>query len=782
MSVVSAPPRVIGSTPRAIQSLWAELAPTPGRWRRSVLIGLGTMTALVLDWTLQVPRFSAPVIAFMALQPSNVCRWRDVPRRLALATAGAVVSITVAGVLVQLPWLLLPAFFTGVALIAYFCPITNGPLELLALLYPLCTAFYIGVFDPRGMPTAVGEICVGYGVGVVTATAFSRLLAADDTVPMLTGALAAGFARARSRLDEATARFAADRFAPLPGEGPISSQLARDMQLLERVRHEGRHREDVAFLSLAIVVADHALTLTDMMDTLARHDVGRTYRRLLAPQLTVLVAELDAGLRAFEQTAREHRPLTAALATQVGAQWPDCRAAIAAVEARQLALRRTGALARVDIAEEANTDAFVRALVDIAVSLHASPAELRERATTGTEVTSISRPRFDPYAARYGVRVGLGTTISYLIGIVADTAELFNVLWHPAFLAVSSYGATIRRAGTRFAGTVIGCLVAIVATIAVMPNISELPSHALVLFAVTVPSAYVAVGGPRFSYAGVQIVVAFVIVALAGRPEADVHPALWRVYGTLLGTAALFLAFRFVSPDYAGRQLVARFTEIVREMLSLLPRPGSAPLTVAQAETVRQRIAATLPDILRLADEAQAEAATGGVDTQAAIVAGGRAVRIGYRLAAVYGERSANPGLPLSESLQRALGNVETAVRAWLEIPLRMLEARHTMARPGSRGYRQAYAAAAAVAAQPRPDLAGPLSTLQLAIEAARPIELSDWPQAARGALVAEIEHFRRVIELLPSLDEYLRQMTLPQDPGHPGVAGLATVVTRPKR
>src|SRR5207245_1337659 len=394
------------------------------------------------------------------------------------------------------------------------------------------------------------------------------------------------------------------------------------------------------------------------------------------------------------QTAREHRPLTAAVATQVGAQWSDYRAAIAAVEARQLALRRTGALARVDIAEEANTDAFVRALVDLADSLHASPAELRERATTGTAATSIARPRFDLYAARYGVRVGLATTISYLIGIVADTAELFNVLWHPAFLAVSSYGATIRRAGTRFAGTVIGCLVAIVATIAVMPNISELPALALVLFDVTVPSAYVAVGGPRFWYARFQSVVALVMLAVGGRPEA----------------------------------------------------------------------------------------AAGGVAPQAAAVAGARAVRNCYRLAAVYGERSANPGLPLSESLQRALGNVETAVRAWLEIPLRMLEARHTMARPGSRGYRQAYAAAAAVTAQPRPDLAGPLSTLQLAIEAARPIELSDWPQAARGALVAEIEHFRRVVELLPSLDEYLRQMTLTQDPGHPGVAGLATVATRPKR
>src|SRR5207245_8802408 len=112
-------------------------------------------------------------------------------------------------------------------------------------------------------------------------------------------------------------------------------------------------------------------------------------------------------------------------------------------------IRRTGALARLDIAEEANTDAFVRALVDLAESLHTSPAELRERVTRGTEATSIARPRFDPYAARYGVRVGLGTTISYLLGIVADTAELFNVLWHPAFLAVSSYGAAIRRTGPR---------------------------------------------------------------------------------------------------------------------------------------------------------------------------------------------------------------------------------------------------------------------------------------------------------------------------------------------
>jgi len=55
---------------------------------------------------------------------------------------------------------------------------------------------------------------------------------------------------------------------------------------------------------------------------------------------------------------------------------------------------------------------------------------------------------------------------------VADTPESFSALLHPAFIAFSSYGPTTRRAGTRLSGTVIGGLTAIVATIAVVPNIA----------------------------------------------------------------------------------------------------------------------------------------------------------------------------------------------------------------------------------------------------------------------------------------------------------------------
>src|SRR5215471_6508325 len=143
---------------------------------------------------------------------------------------------------------------------------------------------------------------------------------------------------------------------------------------------------------------------------------------------------------------------------------------------------------------------------------------------------------------------------------------------------------------------------------------------ALLLLAVTVPSAYVAIGGLRFSYVGVQIVVAFAVVGLGRQPLTDIHLALWRVWGTLLGTASIFVALRLVGPAYAGRQLIDRFADVVRALLALLP-PGGVPLVLPRVEAVRRQIFASLPDILRLADESRAEAFTGGVDPEAATAA-----------------------------------------------------------------------------------------------------------------------------------------------------------------
>ncbi len=151
-------------------------------------------------------------------------------------------------------------------------------------------------------------------------------------------------------------------------------------------------------------------------------------------------------------------------------------------------------------------------------------------------------------------------------------------------------------------------------------------------------------------YVGVQIVVAFAIVGLSDQPVTDIHLALWRVYGTLLGIAALFLAFHLVGPDYAGRQLVARFADVARGLLRFLPE--------ARGRGARRR-------------------SHERADTQAAIAVAGRAARIGYRLAAVASGRSATARPPVSESMQTALGTVESAIRESLELALALWRSGH---------------------------------------------------------------------------------------------------------
>ena len=74
--------------------------------------------------------------------------------------------------------------------------------------------------------------------------------------------------------------------------------------------------------------------------------------------------------------------------------------------------------------------------------------------------------------------------------------------------------------------------------------------------------------------------------------------------------------------------------------------------------------------------------------------------------------------------------------------------------------------------ARPRPDLPGALSALQRAADASRFTELARWPPAARGAFVAQIEHWRHIVELLPSLDASLERMVLPTGAEDPSVFG----------
>src|SRR5690606_40508893 len=98
--------------------------------------------------------FAAPVFALLALQRSTVCTWSNFVRRAALCIVAGVVAISIGGLLVQIPWLLLPIFFLAIALLTYGVPMTRQPLEAASIAFPLIGACFTGTYDPASITTS----------------------------------------------------------------------------------------------------------------------------------------------------------------------------------------------------------------------------------------------------------------------------------------------------------------------------------------------------------------------------------------------------------------------------------------------------------------------------------------------------------------------------------------------------------------------------------------------------------------------------------------------------
>jgi uncharacterized membrane protein YccC len=710
--------------------------------------------------SLQLGSFVAPAMAYIAMQPTVTCTWRNLVRRVLAAVAAAVVLIHVGGVVVQLPWLLLPVFFIEVSAVSYFISLTSRPLEALAVMYSIVMVHFTGVFAPQAIGSVELEVVSAYAIGTAVGTFFAQLAAGERPRDRLAAELATSFRLAQARLRAVTAHY----LDAVPAEVAPPPSLAAHLQLYDLVRQERLGPDsEAAFLSLMIAAERVHLTLT-VAATLAAEPVGGQYRAAIAPELRALSAQLEGTLVAFADAAAERT--RGEIGTR-GAAWPDLPALIAALERHQLALRRSGEFARVDVAEGANTNAFAQALRSLAEIMHVRPSELTRPDPDSVRAAAPAWPtaaRYDPYAARWAIQVGLSVTLTFVTVVVSHVPALFTAMWNPLFIAQSSYGATIRKAGLRVAGVVLGGVLALLTSIAVMPNITSVGALMLVFFVVILLCQYVALSGPRLSYAGMQTAFTYIIVLVADRPTADIQTVLWRAFGTLVGTAWLFIVFRLVAPDYAGRQVVARLRDLLAAILSLWPgATRRVDLSAAHLLEVRRDVGTAAADVLRLAEEARIEGPRSGIEPAAAVEAAGLASRIAQRSILIHRNRLAVAWPLLSDPTRDALTAVESAIREHLLALLRLLDARQTMAPTASRPHDAARRRAAALAARTPPDLDAPVHAMTERLEAVRLTELTDWPVPSTTSLFAEVDHLRRVGQLMPQLERVLVAACLPR-------------------
>ena len=167
-------------------------------------------------------------------------------------------------------------------------------------------------------------------------------------------------------------------------------------------------------------------------------------------------------------------------------------------------------------------------------------------------------------------------------------------------VAQSTVGANAMKAVLRQVGAVFGGLLGLVAIVVVMPNLTGLAALLVVTSAGFFIAGWIAVGGPRTAYAGIQTALAFAILLLAGfGPTTELVAGRDRVLGILLGAAVMGVIDQVLWPVQARRAMrptVARALRLMAQAARLgtvLPdgRPAEHP-TGLRAQIYRALTAA----------------------------------------------------------------------------------------------------------------------------------------------------------------------------------------------
>lgn len=735
-----------------------ELAPRPGRWRQALLVTAGSTLALFLSMVLQFASFPAPLMAFKGLLPSIVHSVALLALRLGVIVGGAVVAVHLTGIAVQAPWLLVPGFFVTLAVITYVVPIRQNPVAGYCLALTVAGVAYTGILAPAAIGGTALSMAVGFAIGTGVAAAFAFARAQPAPRHRLAEALAGHFETLRAGLAAAGARLRGRD--PSPAPAPVTrSALTNHLQLLSLVRMQHNDFElERAFVAL-ITVGERVALFVEFVEACAAKPGGRRLCQLVDAELAALLAGLDVALGRYAAVARTPERLVEH-GQPAPADWPDLTALVAALHDRELALAARPELSReVGVDESATYHTAVQALGGIAEVVHVPP-EAHEAVPPepgGPPPVRRLLPPFDKYAFQFAVKIAFACTLALLVGVTSQQRAMETVVLNPLILAQGSYGATMYKAWLRISGVVLGGLLAILTVIGLMPNTNDMTVWLAAFALVTLPCAYVALGSERLSYLGVQVAATYSIILVANRPVTDPHEALWRFFGTIVGALVLFGTFQIVVPDYAGRQLVSRFADLLRLLLDAHPPPGEALPSAGRTRGLADRLTAGLADILRLAQEARYEGAGSGVDPDAAVQAAGILRRLAHRQAlARRARRVEQPALPADAGAARAA--LEAAVRARVERLSAMSAARHHRSRPNSTRHRAAQAAARTVALAERPDLTVPLAAFVAAADGIRQAGARGWSREALEALMADVGHLTRIVELLPQLEDQLER------------------------
>jgi multidrug resistance protein MdtO len=211
----------------------------------------------------------------------------------------------------------------------------------------------------------------------------------------------------------------------------------------------------------------------------------------------------------------------------------------------------------------------------------------------------------NPAYVQFGIRGGLAASVCYLIYNLVAWQGISTAVTTCLLTALTTIGASRQKQVLRFGGAIVGGIfIGFGAQVFVLPALDSIAGFLMLFVAVTVLSAWIITSGPRLSYFGVQIAVAFYLINLQEyKFQTSLAVARDRVVGVLLGLVAMWVIFDQLWGASALVAMQRSFVSTVRLLAKLMaPVSKASGVTIEEANRLRETISTNFEELRQEAD------------------------------------------------------------------------------------------------------------------------------------------------------------------------------------
>ena len=215
---------------------------------------------------------------------------------------------------------------------------------------------------------------------------------------------------------------------------------------------------------------------------------------------------------------------------------------------------------------------------------------------------------------RYALKGTLAVMICYTLQNAVNWPGIRTCVITCLIVGLGSEGATMQKGTLRIAGAVVGAAMGFLAILLLIPSMESITSLTLLVAAGTAVAAWVVLGSPRISYAGVQIAFAFYVCVIQGfAPTWYFYTIRDRLVGILLGNVVITLVFQYVWPVRASDAMWKSLGSALRAMARLATvgsQSDDQTEVVARTGSLRAQAAGDFATAQQWADDAAFELLT----------------------------------------------------------------------------------------------------------------------------------------------------------------------------